>query len=130
MGWVINSDVRGNPYTTCTRMRGSPTKSCQPYQAVKTGRKIQFPARQINVPDKRFSYINLVIVGPLTESHGYRYMLTILDRTSMFFQAVVAVGSSAGSLRLVRTYINIFSMSANLCRSYSVPCEQQSFIDR
>ena len=73
------------------------TKKCHPCQATKTGKKIKMPEYQINVPDRRFSHLNLDIVGPLPKSNGYRYLFTILDKTSRFFQAVPLISADAES---------------------------------
>ena len=50
-------------------------KECHPCQAAKTGKQIHLPISQIPVPARRFSHINLDILGPLPESNGFKYML-------------------------------------------------------
>ena len=40
------------------------------------------------VPDKRFSRLQLDIVGPMPESEGKKYLLTILDTTTRWLEAV------------------------------------------
>ena len=79
-------------------------KCCHPCQMAKTGKPIKFPHAKIEVPDKRFSYLNLDIVGPLPKSRGYRYIFTILDRCSRFFQAVPLESADAESCS--RAFLN------------------------
>ena len=55
------------------------------------------PISQIPVPKHRFSHINLDILGPLPESNGYKYMLTIVCRSTRFVQAVPLVKADAES---------------------------------
>lgn len=40
------------------------------------------PNIEIGIPKGRFEHIHMDIVGPLPVSRGYRYLLTIIDRTS------------------------------------------------
>ena len=39
------------------------------------------------MPDRRFEFIHLDIVGPLPESFGHKYILTIYDRCSRWIEA-------------------------------------------
>ncbi|XP_033224811.1 uncharacterized protein LOC117177875 [Belonocnema kinseyi] len=39
-------------------------------------------------PDGRFKYVHMDIVGPLPESSGYKYCLTMIDRSSRWPEAV------------------------------------------
>ena len=40
------------------------------------------------VPDQRFSHCHIDVVGPMPESEGYRYLLTIMDRTTRHLSAL------------------------------------------
>ncbi len=43
----------------------------------------------IPVPTQRFSHVHLDLVGPLpTSAQGYRYLFTMVDRTSRWLEAV------------------------------------------
>ena len=92
-------------------------KQCHPCQLVKTGRYIKPPTNKITVPNKRFSYLNLDIVGPLPESRGHRYLLTILDRTSRFFQAVPLINADAESCcrAFLNHWVAFFSLPVKAC---------------
>lgn len=61
---------------------------CTPCNAVKPYRMIRPPTAQTKVPDKRFSSLQVDVVGPMPESEGYRYLLTILDCTTRWLEAV------------------------------------------
>ena len=38
------------------------------------------------VPDERFTFVHLDVVGPLPESSGMKYILSVLDRTSKWLE--------------------------------------------
>ena len=61
---------------------------CQNCQAVKPYKTIRPERGNIPVPDQRFTHIQVDIVGPLPPSEGHRYLLTILDRTSRWIEAL------------------------------------------
>lgn len=42
----------------------------------------------IPVPDDRFTHVHLDVVGPLPPSQGFRYCLTIIDRTTRWPEAI------------------------------------------
>ena len=63
-------------------------KSCHPCQSVKPARKINPKAREFKVPDTRFHSLHTDVVGPLPESEGMRYILTILCRNSKWVECV------------------------------------------
>ena len=62
-------------------------KECHPCQAVKPGRILPgmgaFPKA-----DKRFANLHIDVVGPLPESHGFKYILTVLDRATKHYEAI------------------------------------------
>ena len=62
-------------------------KSCHPCQLAKQSRTVSPGIGQFDVPDKRFSFIHLDIVGPLPVSEGYKFLLTIYDRCSRWTEA-------------------------------------------
>ena len=63
-------------------------KSCRGCQAAKPARTIvpHLDNRPINY--KRFQSLQIDVVGPLVCSEGQRYLLTILDRASRYFEAL------------------------------------------
>ena len=73
-------------------MRKDVTKfvdACHGCQSVKIHKSIAPPTANRPVLQRRFSDLQLDVVGPLPRSHdGMRYILTILDRTTRFLDAV------------------------------------------
>ena len=57
-------------------------KTCHPCQIAKQSPTVNPGVGNFNVPDKRFSAIHLDVVGPLPESEGMRYILSVFCRTS------------------------------------------------
>jgi len=62
-------------------------KTCLACQKAKIHRHNIRTPEQILVPDERFSHIHLDIVGPLPPSKGFRYCLTMIDRTTRWPEA-------------------------------------------
>ena len=50
---------------------------------------------EFKVPDQRFSHCHVDIVGPLPESEGFKYLLTIIDRTTRHLSALPVKEPSA-----------------------------------
>ena len=53
------------------------------------------PTKQLPVPDRRFSDVQIDVVGPLPESEGMKYLLTILDRTTRWLEALPMAEATA-----------------------------------
>ena len=63
-------------------------RSCAQCQASKIVRHVRSPLSQRPLPDDRFLSLHLDLVGPLPESEGKTYLLTIIDRYSRWLEAV------------------------------------------
>ena len=61
-------------------------KTCHPCQVAKKSPTVNPGTGSFEVPDQRFSAIHLDIVGPLPDSEGKKYILTILDRCSRWLE--------------------------------------------
>ena len=72
-------------------------QSCHGCQSTKADRSPKPHYGQFDVPDQRFSHCHIDIVGPLPESEGYRYLLTIADRTTRHLTALPLAEPSAKS---------------------------------
>ena len=68
---------------------------CQDCSAVKPFKTIRPKLGFIGVPDKRFSSLQIDVVGPMPESRGMSYLLTVFDRTSRWVEAIPMEEASA-----------------------------------
>ena len=62
-------------------------KSCMPCQASKIGRHTKAPVTVMPPATRRFGSIHVDLVGPLEESEGTRYLLTVVDRFTRWPEA-------------------------------------------
>ncbi|GFS49813.1 integrase catalytic domain-containing protein [Nephila pilipes] len=65
------------------------TRSCLKCQKSKVTRHVPSPFQQYHKVSKRFTEINLDIIGPLPSNEGFRYCLTIIDRYSRWSEAIL-----------------------------------------
>ena len=63
-------------------------KSCIDCHASKIQLHAKSPVQKIVVPDEPFSHLHIDIVGPLPSSQGYTHILTIIDRTTRWPEAI------------------------------------------
>ena len=61
---------------------------CIPCQTSKIHRHTTTTPIHIPVPTTPFSHIHVDLVGPLPSSHGFTYLLTIIDRTTRWPEAI------------------------------------------
>jgi cleavage and polyadenylation specificity factor subunit 1 len=73
------------------------TKQCLLCQKSKTHTHIHPPSHSIPIPSRRFSHIHLDLVGPLPMSQGNTHILTMVDRTTRWLEAVPIASTSARS---------------------------------
>ena len=62
--------------------------SCVACQRAKVHRHTKAPLEPFAVPERRFDHVNIDLVGPLPPSHGFTYLLTMVDRTTRWPEAV------------------------------------------
>ena len=67
---------------------------------------------EFEVPDHRFTHCHLDIVGPLPPSEGFKYLLTIQDRTTRLFFAlpVTEPSAKACSQQFLLHYVSLFGI--------------------
>ncbi|KAK3779778.1 hypothetical protein RRG08_035916 [Elysia crispata] len=61
---------------------------CHHCQSSKIQNHTKALLEHFSVPEKRFSHINIDIVGPLPFSSGFTYLLTIIDRNTRWPEAI------------------------------------------
>jgi len=64
------------------------TSQCQARQLAKVDKHTRAPLEEFPVPAKRFTHIHFDLVGPLQPSQGHTHLLTIVDRTSRWPEAI------------------------------------------
>ena len=69
-------------------------RSCLPCQRGKVLQHVQLRPEKIQVPFRRFSHVHVDLVGPLPLSHGYTYLLTCIDRSTRWPEAIPLTGIS------------------------------------
>ena len=91
---------------------GSWAKSCIPCQKSKISTHVHSTVPSIPIPTRRFSHVHVDLVGPLPSSQGYLYLLTMIDRTMRWPEAVPLSSISAESCvcPFVSTWISRFGV--------------------
>ncbi|GFR95202.1 Pol polyprotein [Elysia marginata] len=64
------------------------TKECLACKKSKIQTHVHSPVTNIPVPAKRFSHLHIDLVGPLPPSEGFSHLLTIIDRTTRWPEAI------------------------------------------
>ena len=63
-------------------------RACHDCQRNKIVRHNKSTVEPVNIECQKFSHINMDLVGPLVDSYGYRYILTIIDQYSAYPVAI------------------------------------------
>ena len=71
------------------------TKDCAKCQQSKVHRHVQVKPLPIPIPQRRFAHVHIDLVGPLTISAGHSHILTIIDRTSRWMEAIPLTNTAA-----------------------------------
>ena len=87
-------------------------RSCQRCQVSKVVRHVHSPLMRRPLPDDCFLSLHLDLVGPLPESEGYIYLLTIIDRYSRWLEAVPLSSATATDCAqaLLRHWVSRFGV--------------------
>ena len=64
------------------------SKECMSCQKAKIQTHVRSPVEEFEPPMRRFNHVHVDIVGPLAVSHGYKFLLTIVDRFTRWPEAI------------------------------------------
>ncbi|GFO49327.1 Pol polyprotein [Plakobranchus ocellatus] len=95
------------------------TKECLACQQSKIQSHVHSPVAKIPVPAKRFSLLHIDLVGPLPPSEGFSHVLTIIDRTTRWPEAIPLSGTSTTDCAraLIRYWISRFVVPLDITLS-------------
>ncbi|GFO48569.1 Pol polyprotein [Plakobranchus ocellatus] len=92
------------------------TKECLACQQSKIQSHVHSPVAKIPVPAKRFSHLHIDLVGPLPPSEDFSHLLTIIDRTTRWPEAIPLSGTSTTDCAraLIRHWISRFGVPLDI----------------
>ncbi len=80
------------------------TRSCLCCQQGKIHRHVRLQPLPIPIAQRRFSHIHIDLVGPLQSSNNCSHILTEIDRTSKWMEAIPLVETSAAACAKALTF--------------------------
>ena len=92
-------------------------RACQQCQRAKVTKQPAAPVQPIPIPQSRFSHVHVDLVGPLpVSSDSFTYILTIIDRTTRWLEAVPLKDMTAStcSAAFMSSWVARFGMPATL----------------
>jgi transposase InsO family protein len=92
-------------------------KDCQQCARGKVHKQPAAPVHAIPVPQHRFTHVHVDLVGPLpTSAEGYRYLFTMVDRTSRWLEAVPlkVMDAAACAATFIASWVARFGVPARL----------------
>jgi cleavage and polyadenylation specificity factor subunit 1 len=101
---------------------------CQQCSRAKVVRQPPAAQQPIPVPTQRFSHIHVDFVGPLpTSREGYRYLFTIIDRTSRWLEAIPLTSMETDTMvdALINNWVCRFGVPAVVTSDHGLPPPEQ-----
>ena len=85
-------------------------------QGSKIDRHTRSPPEVFTVPQKRFSHIHADLVGPLPPSGGFTHLLTVVDRTTRWPEAIPLeeTATSVCTQALIANWISRFGVPSDI----------------
>ena len=105
------------------------SRLCVNCQTSKVGRHTIIPPEKIEVPRLRFKQIHIDIVGPLPESEGYRYLLTMVDRYTRWPEAIPirSIESKTVATAFIREWISRYGCPETITTDRGLQFEASLF---
>uniref|UniRef100_A0A669E6I5 Gypsy retrotransposon integrase-like protein 1 n=1 Tax=Oreochromis niloticus TaxID=8128 RepID=A0A669E6I5_ORENI len=90
--------------------------ACIPCQRAKIHRHTQAPLESFRVPGRRFDHVHVDLVGPLPQSQGFTHLLTVVDRTTRWPEAVPLASTTAAAVAMafLSTWVSRFGPPADI----------------
>jgi transposase InsO family protein len=91
-------------------------RECMVCQASKITRHVHLQPQHINVPERRFAHVHIDIVSPLPESDGCKHILTVIDRSTRWLEAIPLKATTAADCArsLLEVWVARFGVPAVL----------------
>jgi len=104
-------------------------KTCIACQKCKIAQHNKTALENFSVPDQRFTWIHIDLVGPLPPSNGYKYLLTCIDRYTRWPAAIPIedIHADTVALALINNWITYFGVPTKITTDQGTQFEAKLF---